>query len=155
MKLKTGLLLESTAALEDDYFAGVIIFIVEYNKDGAIGFVVNRPFGKALNALEEFKHSASFPLYEGGPVDNEHLFFLHRRSELIEGGAPVGKGIYYGGNFKQAVNGINNKSLKSSDLKIFVGYCGWEAGELEVELREGSWNIISEESDTIFNLFDQ
>ena len=143
MNLQPGLFLKSTAALNDTLFEEVTIFITEYNAQGAMGFVINQPFGHDLNELQEFRHSANFPLYNGGPVDQEHLFFIHQRPDLIEEGVSVGNGVYSGGRFSQAVTAINNKSLTSKDIKIFVGYCGWDAGELEAEIEEGSWMMYS------------
>jgi putative transcriptional regulator len=151
MKLQAGLCLKSTAALADDpTFSNTTILITEYNANGALGFVLNRPFGRSLHELEEFKQSPYFPLYEGGPVDQEHLYFVHQRPDIIEEGTSIGKGIYYGGNFSQAVRQINNKSLTTNYIKIFVGYCGWDAGELEAEIEEGSWVLIDETVDNIF-----
>ena len=150
MELQAGLFLKSTDVLSDAVFSQATIYIAEYNAQGALGFVLNKPFGRSLHELEEFHHSPHFPLYEGGPVDQEHLFFLHRRPDLIEEGALVGTGVYYGGNFKQAVAGINDKSLAASDIKIFVGYCGWDAGELEAEIEEGSWEIIEGTNEMVF-----
>jgi len=150
MELQAGLFLKSTDALNDTVFFEATILITESNANGALGFVLNKPFGRSLNELEEFKKSFDVPLYEGGPVDQEHLFFIHQRPDLIEEGARVGNGIYYGGNFQQAVDGINDKSLTKDDIKIFVGYCGWDAGELEAEIEEGSWVIIEGNHEIIF-----
>lgn len=151
MQLQAGIFLKSTDALNDTVFSQVTIFITEYNAKGALGFVLNKPFGRSLNELEEFKDSPYFPLYEGGPVDQAHLFFVHRRPDLIEEGTLVGNGLYYGGNFQQAVAAINDNNLTANDIKIFVGYCGWDAGELEAEIEEGSWEIIDVNHQMIFN----
>lgn len=150
MNLQAGFFLDSTGALDNTDFARARIFLSEYNATGAVGFVVNRSFGRSLNELEEFRHSAAFPLYDGGPVDREHLFFLHRRPDVITGGTPVAAGMYVGGNFRQAVTGINNRSLTATDIKIFVGYCGWDAGELEAEVEEGSWTVSEGGSEAVF-----
>jgi putative transcriptional regulator len=139
MKLQSGMLLKATTALNGTNFENSVILITEYNEKGATGFVINKPFARTLNELEEFKQSPDFPLYDGGPVDTVHLFFIHRRPDLVEDGKAIGDGFYYGGNFKQAVKAINNKSLTPTDIKIFIGYCGWDAGELEAEIAEGSW----------------
>lgn len=152
MLLNRGIFIESTAGLSGTLFSGALIFISDYNMDGAVGFVVNRPFGRSLNALEEFRHSQAFPLYDGGPVDKVHLFFLHKRPDLITGGAPVGERIYSGGNFQQVVTGINSKTLTEKDVKLFVGYCGWDAGELEAELAEGSWVVRSHPASKVFEI---
>lgn len=141
MLIKAGIFLKSTKALNNTVFEYCIIFLSEYNSNDAIGFVINKPFIRKLNELEEFKHSPSFPLYDGGPVDKEHLFFMHQRPDLITNGIFIGENIYVGGNFKQAINCINNKSITAEEIKIFIGYCGWDAGELENEIEEGSWIV--------------
>ncbi|GAA4318532.1 YqgE/AlgH family protein [Flaviaesturariibacter amylovorans] len=153
MSLSAGSVIKSTPALAGDpLFAGVTILITAHgpSADGAVGYIINRPFGRRLNELAEFRHGRAFPLYDGGPVDREHLFFVHRRPDLIEGGVPAGAGIYAGGDFRQAVAGINAGLLGTGDLKLFIGYCGWDAGELEAEIGEGSWMVTDEAPELLF-----
>ncbi len=138
MPLQAGIFLKSTEALDGTTFEKTTIFITEYNANGAVGFIINKPFIRRLNELDEFKSSPGFPIYKGGPVEQEQLFFIHQRPEIIEDGNAVDD-IYIGGNFKQAVAAINNNRLTTADIKIFIGYCGWDGGELEAEIEEGSW----------------
>jgi len=137
--MKPGLFLKSTSLLNDTFFENAVLFITEYNEKGAMGFVVNQPFPRKLNELEEFKNNQPFPLYQGGPVDLEHLFFIHQRPDLIEGGEPITGNIFLGGNFKSAVRHIDHHQLTEKDCKVFIGYCGWDYGELDKEIAEGSW----------------
>jgi putative transcriptional regulator len=146
MKLKAGILLKSTESLNGSFFEGVTILITEYNDNGAMGFVISQCFDRQLNELVEFKHSPGFPLYDGGPVDKEHLFFIHRRPDIIEDSIEIGNGICSGGNFKQAVRAINENRISTEDIKIFIGYCGWNKGELEAEIEEGSWIMTTFEN---------
>lgn len=150
MDLQPGVFLHSTPALDDTLFEGVSIFLAEYNSDGAVGFVVNRAFGRNLNELQEFHHCAAFPLSYGGPVGSEHLFFLHQRPDIVEDGVACGEGIYIGGDFRQVLAGMNGGKLTAHDLKIFVGYCGWDGGELEAEVEEGSWEVVSSGEGLVF-----
>jgi len=106
-----------------------------------MGFVTNKLFDRKLNKLEEFKHGIPFPLHDGGPVDREHLFFIHQRPDLIKGGTLVSNNIYLAGDFKTAVRLINDRTITGKDIKIFIGYCGWDANELEAEIAEGSWEV--------------
>lgn len=140
--MKAGTFIQSTSLLDGTYFESAIIFITEYNEKGATGFMVNRPFPRGFNELEEFKYSIPFPLYEGGPVDTEHLFCIHNQPGLITGSTQVAGDIYVGGDFKQAVRLINNHTISSKHIKLFIGYCGWDEGELEAEIEEGSWEIL-------------
>jgi putative transcriptional regulator len=139
--MKPGLFLKSTALLNDTVFENALIFITEYNEKGAMGFVVNQKFPRKLNELEEFKNVQPFPIYVGGPVDQEHLYFIHQRPDLIEGGESVTHNIFLGGNFKSAVLHIDNHMLTEKDIRIFIGYCGWDYRELDEEIAEGSWEV--------------
>ncbi|NLR58275.1 YqgE/AlgH family protein [Chitinophaga polysaccharea] len=140
--MNAGMFLRSTPLLDDSFFERTELFITEVNDKGAMGFVVNKPFPRKFNELVEFRHSIAFPLYDGGPVDREHLYFIHRRPDLIEGGVLVAGDIYLGGDFKAAVKYINNKTITENDIRLFIGYCGWDSFELEEEIAEGSWEII-------------
>ncbi len=137
--------------MDDPKFLQAVLLITEYNTDGAMGFVVNKPFPRVLNELIEFRDCVPFALYEGGPVDQEHLFFIHRRPDLIKEGTPVSASVYSGGDFKQAVAHINQDPHSSKDLKLFIGYCGWDKGELEAEIEDGFWRIIPGTPDLFFS----
>lgn len=145
-----GKLLVSSSSLADPNFEQAVIFVTEHNEKGAVGFVVNKLFSHTLNELEEFKHSRAIRLYEGGPVDREHLFFIHRRSDLIAEGNFIADTIYLGGNFKQAVHYLNEAILPEDDIKIFIGYCGWDPHQLEEEIEEGSWLVTTTTAETVF-----
>lgn len=142
--MQAGIFLNSTSLLDNTFFEKAQLFITEHNARGAMGFVVNKMFERKFNELVEFRHSPPFPMYDGGPVDREHLFFVHQRPDLISGGTPVDGNIFVGGDFTTAVRLINNKTLTEKDIKLFIGYCGWDDQELEAELAEGSWEIMEE-----------
>ncbi len=140
--LKAGIYIKSTAALNDSFFEQTTILIFEHNEAGSTGFVINRPFEKSLHDLIEFNHVKPFPLMDGGPVDRDHLFVLHKRTDLIDGGKPIPNGLYIGGNMEQVIEAINTKDINKNEIQLFIGYCGWDAGELEAEVEEGSWTIF-------------
>jgi len=139
-----GSYIKSTPSLDGSYFENSIILIVENNSDGAVGFVVNRPFVRSLNELVEFKKSKSFPLLEGGPVDQEHIYAVHQRPDLIKGTKSISNGMYYGGDIQHLLDAINLHGASEKEIQLFIGYCGWDAGELEDEVNEGSWTITTD-----------
>jgi putative transcriptional regulator len=150
MHISPGKILISTPSLTDPNFDKVVIFIAEYNEKGALGFVINTLFPRTFNELTAYRHSPALPLYAGGPVEKESLFFMHRRPDLITGSTNIIESICLGGDFKQAVQYINDNTLPQSDIKLFIGYCGWDEGELEEEITEGSWLICSTPAQTVF-----
>ncbi|MBV7533120.1 YqgE/AlgH family protein [Chitinophaga sp. sic0106] len=139
--MKAGDYLHSTALLDGSFFEGAMIFLAEYNENGAMGFVTNKLFPHHINELEEFKYSIPFPIHDGGPMDREHLFFVHQRPDLIPGGTHISGNHYLGGDFKIAMEYINTLKIDDTEITIFLGYCGWDAGDLEAELAEGSWLV--------------
>jgi len=143
-RMTAGTFIQSTPLMDGDYFEKTIIYITECNENGAVGYIINRLFPRRFNELQEFSSSIAFPLYEGGPVDTEHLFFIHRRPGLIAGGTPVTDSIYVGGDFKAAVKLLNNAAITNKDIKLLIGYCGWDRGELEAEIAEGSWIVLDD-----------
>jgi putative transcriptional regulator len=139
--LKAGLFIKSNADLNGSFFEHTTILIVEHDEAGSVGFVTNKPFGKSLHELIEFNHSKPFPLMDGGPVDRDHLFVLHKRPDLIDGGEQIPNGLYLGGNMEQVIQAINTGNANPQEIQLFIGYCGWDEGELEAELEEGSWTV--------------
>lgn len=153
--LTAGSILISAPSLQDPYFDKVVIYITEHNEKGALGFVMNQLFERRFNELTEFRTSQPFPLYAGGPVDREKLFFIHRIPGSIAAGTPVADGVYYGGDFKQAVQYINTASDAERNLRLFIGYSGWDAHELEAEIEEGSWLPVQASVTTLFEASEQ
>ena len=139
--LKAGIVINSTDVLNNSFFEHTTILIVQHNEQGSLGFVTNKSFGKSLHELIEFKHAIPYPLMDGGPVDREHLFVLHSRPDLIKGGEQIHNGLYLGGNMEQVIEAINSGAANQQEIQVFIGYCGWDEGELEAELIEGSWTF--------------
>ena len=139
--LIAGIYIKSTPDLIGSIFEHTTILIVKHNDEGSIGFVTNKSFGKSLHELIEFSHAKPFPIMVGGPVDRDHLFVLHKRPDLIEGGEKLNNGFYLGGNMDQVIEAINTIGLNEQEIQLFIGYCGWDLGELEAEIEEGSWTI--------------
>lgn len=139
--LKAGIYIKSAASLIGSFFEHTTILIVQHNDAGSTGFVTNKPLEKSLHELVEFNHSQPFPLMDGGPVDRTHLFVLHKRPDLINGGEPILNGHYLGGQMEQVIKAINAGDANPNEIQLFIGYCGWDVGELEAEIEEGSWTI--------------
>jgi putative transcriptional regulator len=48
-------------------------------------------------------------------------------------------GLFLGGNMEQVIEAINTRAVNQQEMQVFIGYCGWDIGELEAEVEEGSW----------------
>jgi putative transcriptional regulator len=139
MIITAGQHIKSTPLLVGSIFENTNLLICEVNENGAWGFIINKIFPRKLNELVEFQHCQPFPLHEGGPVEQEKLFFIHQRPDLIEGGKHIADKYYWGGNFNQAIKHINAQTIEEKELQLFLGYCGWDDQQLQQEIAEGSW----------------
>jgi len=139
MIITAGQHIKSTPLLAGTIFENTNLIICEVNENGAWGFIINKIFPRKLNELVEFQHCQPFPLLEGGPVEQEKLFFIHQRPDLIEGGKHIVDKYYWGGNFNQAIKHINAQTIEEKELQLFLGYCGWDDQQLQQEIAEGSW----------------
>lgn len=151
MNIHTGNVIISTALLNDTNFEKVVIVIAEHNEKGTIGYISNQQFDRRFNELEEFKHALPIPLYIGGPSQMDKIYFMHRKPAFIEGGELIDSNVYMNGDFKTAVQLVNNGTLAINDIKLYIGYCGWDVQQLEEEIAEGSWLITTASADLVFS----
>ncbi|TRX60701.1 YqgE/AlgH family protein [Fulvivirga sp. M361] len=147
-----GRLLLSEPFLPDPNFERTVVLLCEHNDDGSFGFVLNKVSAVSLEDIVEGITNFDRDVYIGGPVQQDSLHFLHRSTEL-EGGTEIVDGLYWGGNFEQLMSMIEMRQVKPGDFKFFVGYSGWETGQLEKELKADSWIVTSEATPDL--VFDQ
>ena len=137
-----GKLLIAEPFLHDEDFARSVVFLCEHTDEGTIGFVLNQPTSLTLGDLLVQLDNPEIPLviYNGGPVQPETLHIIHRIPDLL-GGLPVAKGVYWGGSYEKLQQLIQETKYKEADLRLFIGYSGWSAGQLKKEMEEGSWLV--------------
>ncbi len=142
-RIKGGEILFASHTLEGTYFENALILLIDNNRDGVFGVILNRPSHMPLS--ETFNYSFDLPitsrmLYIGGPVDEEMLLTLSLIDDPSEskGGMFVSDGVELGGTWE------NMEEIIMSDEKsvhIFLGYTGWSEKQLQEELAEGSWKL--------------
>ena len=147
-----GDLLISEPFLTDPNFSRTVILLCEHNEEGSFGFVLNKLAQVNLKELIEGVGNREDSIYIGGPVQQNTLQFIHKNDGLIEGGVQISDEIFWGGNFEQMLAMMDSDLIPQKDIKFFVGYSGWAAGQLKGELEVNSW-IISRnvDIDQIFN----
>ncbi|KIO74522.1 hypothetical protein TH53_25930 [Pedobacter lusitanus] len=147
-----GKLLVSEPFLNDPNFARSVIFLTEHSELGSLGFVINQPSLLLLGDLIEGIGGPAFPVCYGGPVATDTIHFIHCCPEKISGGEEIARGIFWGGDFESFIALMGQGELTQQEVKIFVGYSGWEAAQLKAEMEENTW-IVSDQydSDMIFS----
>ncbi|WP_264559350.1 YqgE/AlgH family protein [Flavobacterium sp. N2270] len=138
---KGHLLIAEPTNLGDNSFNRSVILLAEHNNDGSVGFILNKPLKyKVSDLIPDIK--IPFKIYNGGPVEQDNVYFIHNVPGLISGSIEIADGIFWGGDFETAKNLINEEKISKKNIRFFLGYSGWDKKQLDRELKENSWIII-------------
>lgn len=138
-------------ALNNDYFQRSITLLVDHNDDGAFGLMINRPLNQNLDALfPDLPENIQCPLLEGGPVERDKLFFLHRGDRTFKSTFSVSPDISLTTS-RDLVDQLHDGNIPEPIIAI-LGYAGWSAGQLEQELGENTWLLAPASADIIFEV---
>ncbi len=142
-KLKKGqLLIAEPTKIGDLSFNRSVILLTDHNKEGSVGFIINKPLKYTINDLIP-DVEASFKIYYGGPVEQDNLYFIHNVPQLIDNSIEISDGIFWGGDFELTKNLINEGEVNKDNIRFFLGYTGWNSNQLEKEMESNLW-IISD-----------
>lgn len=149
--------LVAAPGIPDPSFRQTVILLVEHQAQGSLGFVVNRPaelsFHEILEELEiPSKSAPDVPVMLGGPVapHTGWLLFDPNETELgAEGYIEVSANIRVSAS-RAPLNQLAEAPGAQRQLLI-LGYAGWGAGQLDVELRSGSWIPVDLSDGIIFD----
>ena len=142
-----GHILISEPFLQDAYFQRSVVLLVEHDSKGSMGFVLNKKLEMLLNTVvPELKDFHEIPVYLGGPVASDRLFFIHTLGEnIVPNAVEFSKNLYMGGDFdalkRYALSGHNLEGK----VKFFLGYSGWIENQLDNEIKQDSW-VVGETS---------
>jgi len=125
----------------DPYFNRSVILLCDHNEEGSFGFILNKYVEMDLTDVMEDVPEISNRVSVGGPVENNHLYFLHTLGDLLPGSILIAKGLYVGGDFEILRNLLATRSIDENQIRFFVGYSGWGAGQLVEEMQTESWYV--------------
>jgi|SRR6218665_376520 len=138
-KLQKGvLLLAEPSIIGDLSFNRSVILLADHTSEGSVGFILNKPLKYSIqDLLPEIE--SDFKIYNGGPVEQDNLYFIHNVPDLIPESIEISNGIFWGGDFELTKDLINTGVIKKKNIRFFLGYTGWDAEQLETEMEANSW----------------
>jgi putative transcriptional regulator len=143
IKPKKGhLLIAEPSILGDISFNRSVILLADHTDEGSIGFILNKPLEYTIDDLLP-EVEAPLRVYNGGPVEQDNLYFIHKIPELIPDSIEISNGIFWGGDFSRVIQLLNDGKLNEKDIRFFLGYSGWDANQLVTELISNTW-IVTE-----------
>lgn len=142
---KGMLLVAEPSIIGDVSFNRSVVLLAEHSESGSIGFILNKVLDFTLKDLIP-ELNRSFKIYNGGPVEQDNLYFIHKIPELIPESIEISNGIYWGGNFEAVKELILKGLITEKQIRFFLGYSGWDAEQLQEELASNSW-IVTPQKD--------
>ena len=142
-----GKILISEPFLPDTFFNRSIVYLTDHTEQGSVGFILNKKLDlKICDAIEGFEDWEE-TLNMGGPVAPDTLHYLHNLGKIIPKSIQIDKNIFWGGELDVIRELIKMGKITGSQIRFFLGYSGWSAGQLERELKDNSWVIATVKSD--------
>lgn len=139
---KKGSLLLSEPFMLDSHFQRSVVLLCEHHPaDSSMGFILNNRSNLVLSDLLPDMEDVNFPVYIGGPVEVESLYFIHNLGDQIPHSVHLLDDVYIGGDFEQALFLIKEGIVKNEQIKFFIGYAGWSPNQLQEEIEQNSWAV--------------
>lgn len=150
-ELAVGKLLVAARKLPDPNFTDTVVLLVKYSREGAAGIVINRPseipLSRALPGVPAVAGVAA-AAFIGGPVSQQAVLALSRSA--CDACPRVGRDVYLV-NTTDALKERLARSTDARQLRVYLGYAGWGAGQLEAETRQGAWHVLDADARVVFD----
>ncbi len=148
-----GKLLVAAPSLLDGNFRRTVVLVAQHSEDGAMGLVLNRPsdatVGDAVPPLGELAGDDAV-VWSGGPVEPGGVIVLGEFDDPSESAELIFGDV----GFMSAEDDPADVALATRRARVFAGYAGWSAGQLEAELEEEAWFTATPLEDDVFALAD-
>jgi putative transcriptional regulator len=150
--LARGKILVAGRELLDPNFAETVVLILDHNaQGGTLGLILNRPSDQPLTELLDLPKGGSVPLvYQGGPVQGSGVLALVKSDKPLPDTKPVLDGV-----FEITAPGALTDLVKANAgpdrLRVYYGYSGWSADQLERETRSGAWHVFDGTAALVFD----
>lgn len=156
--IKTGDILIAKPFLQDGIFRRSVIYLCEHTAIGSLGFIINKKQGLLLKDIFPHLKNAEFPIFEGGPVSQNQLFYTHTIGSVLKDSLPIKDNVYWGGNFMQLCEMMESGQVNENQIRFYVGYSGWDKNQLKQEINNQEWltnhthyaQLIEKDADTLW-----
>jgi putative transcriptional regulator len=149
-RLARGKFLVANRSLQDPTFAEAVVLLVDYDDNGALGVVVNRPtevpLTAALPEVKELRKRKDL-IFLGGPVARDRMVLLVRSAAAPPQSVQVFERVYATGS----LSALRRTLGRNESVRAYAGYAGWGPGQLEAEVGRGDWLIGPADSSAIFD----
>jgi putative transcriptional regulator len=150
-KPEVGACLIASRTLTDPNFRESVVLLIEHTASGTAGLIVNRatkvPVSAALPQIPELAEEKDI-IHIGGPVALESITLLVKTKHQMHRAKPVVNDIYLTAS-ESVLRELVKSDRPHTALRYYAGHTGWGPGQLEFELKQGSWYLLSVDTDLI------
>jgi putative transcriptional regulator len=134
---------------QGDYFDESVFLLIDHSPQGAFGLMINRPLASLLSELiVDVPKSLDCPVFEGGPVDRDRLFFLHSGECQYPSTLQLSNDINLTACDELIEDLIQGRS--PNHISAYLGYAGWGSAQLEGEIGESIWLLTPSSARIVF-----
>ncbi len=152
IKPARGRILLSEPLMGDYFFGRSVVLLAEHNEEGSFGAILNKPVSANFNDVVKGFPEFDAPMYLGGPVDTENLFYIHTKGDQLGDSLEIINGLYWGGDLEALKEMMLLKAISPEDIRFFIGYSGWTANQLDSELKKNSWIIAKATKEYVMDI---
>jgi putative transcriptional regulator len=154
VRLAKGKFLVASRQLRDPNFLETVVLLIEYNRSGAMGLVINRPTEVKLSTLlpdMEGLQDLQNTVYVGGPVAKNQMLLLIRSGSQPEDTNRVFKDIYVSSSRAVLRKMVSDKD-PGKTFRLYAGHAGWSPGQLDREIARGGWHVLQADAASVFEI---
>ena len=149
---RSGVFLYASPRLTDPNFVESVVLVLQHGPEGSLGVVINRPtrfpLREVVKELAEMR-GLELRLYEGGPVQPDAALALLRSAKRLGSGERVLADVQLSKEPKHW-RAIAAGGEAEARLRVYAGYAGWVPGQLDQEMRRGSWVVGPADAASVF-----
>ncbi len=149
IKPDQGLVLVSEPFAPDGIFTRSVILLAEHNTEGTVGFILNKPVSRKISEISSEFGNFDINVSIGGPVGNEHIYYIHTYGKKIPGSIHIKDNLYWGGDFDIIKTMSEAGALDKNKIRFFIGYSGWGTEQLDNEIKKDYWLVSDIDVKTI------
>ena len=149
---KIGNVLLAEPFTNSSYFMRSVVLMTEYNKNGSVGFILNKPTKFNINSILKDFPEIDAKIWIGGPVQSNVVYYLHTLGEQIPDSVKIKDNLFLGGDFNYLKLLIEVGAVSKNQIRFFLGYSGWTSMQLDNELKKHFWVVSDINEKDVINI---
>lgn len=151
---RKGRVLIAEPFLPGNYFSRSVVLLVAHGIKGSVGFILNKEIDFEIKDVFPDFPDFDAKVFLGGPVSTDSIYYIHKLGDKLPGSIPVLGDLYWGGDFESLKSLVSAGVINPNEIHFFLGYSGWDEGQLENELKEDSWLVTDVDESSVMQEFD-